>query len=232
MGVRLRGASVRGPGHVRDGLPNQDALMLRRWHQSWFAAVSDGMGSRPCAAAGAQAVCQAVRLVLRGLPFDADDETLSRAIDGQWRTLLAGRRIAPADAVATCLLAWGLADGRFRLAQLGDGLILGRPAPATGLWVRDGSGFGNQTTGLGLEVGASAWCFAQGRLAAPGDGLVLMTDGISEDLGPTDGLVTAVVRSLRGRGARSGRALLTRELNDWPTRHHQDDKSVAIAYRH
>lgn len=232
MGVRLRGASVRGPGHARGGLPNQDALMLRHWRRSWFAVVSDGMGSRPSASVGARAACQAARVAIRQLPFDVDDSTLVTAIDTHWQALLADRHIAPADAVATCLLAWGQADGRFRLAQLGDGLILGKPTPAHGVSVKGLQDFANETIGLGLAGGLPDWRFAQGQLSAPGDALLLMTDGISEDLGPTDGLVPSVVRALRRRGARAANALLSRELNDWPTRHHQDDKTIAIAYRH
>jgi hypothetical protein len=58
-----------------------------------------------------------------------------------------------------------------------------------------------------------------------------MTDGIADDLGNTDGLVSMLARELRNRGARSARVALTRDLTDWPTAHHSDDKSVAIIYR-
>ncbi len=46
-GWRSFGASVRGPGHVSSGLPNQDAWSrtLRSWGE--VVVVSDGVGSRP-----------------------------------------------------------------------------------------------------------------------------------------------------------------------------------------
>jgi len=92
-------------------------------------------------------------------------------------------------------------------------------------------GFCNETQGLGLPCSFADWRCAYGRLAKPGDALVLMTDGISNDLGHTDGMVQAVVHSLRNRGVRSARTALTRELKEWPTPYHGDDKTIAVIYR-
>ncbi len=230
MGVRLRAASVAGPGHVHEGLPNQDAVLIRHG-RDWLAVVSDGMGSHRHARLGARATCWAARQAVREQPFDGDDRDLIRALYRHWLARLVSSRVMPADAVATCLLAWGQADGRFRLLQLGDGLILGRPVPAEGLAGRAAGAFGNETTGLGLSRHYSDWRSARGRLLNRGDALLLMTDGISEDLGRTDGLVAAVVASMRGKGARAARAALSRALDAWPTPCHSDDKTVALVYR-
>ncbi|MBS0602400.1 MAG: protein phosphatase 2C domain-containing protein [Proteobacteria bacterium] len=231
MGLRLRAATVRGPGHIADGLPNQDAVLIRHGRRDWLAVVADGMGSRRQAALGARAACTAVRRAVREQSFDSDDHTLIRAVYSHWLDHLAQRRVLPADAVTTCLFAWGLPDGRFRLLQLGDGLILGHPEPVHGLVQRPGGVFSNETTGLGLSRRYADWHGRRGRLDRRGDGLLLMSDGLSEDLVRTDGLVLAVIASLRGRGARSARAALGRELHAWPTPGHSDDKSLAVIYR-
>jgi hypothetical protein len=168
---------------------------------------------------------------VRELPFDSDDPEWVGLIQRLWLERISEMQVIPEDAVTTCLLAWGQIDGRFRLAQLGDGLILGFPEPAEGLNSRSVSGFGNETTGLGLSCQVGDWSFCRGAFRQPGDGLILMTDGISDDLGTTDGLIQSVIRDLRGKGARAARAALTRELEDWPTPYHGDDKSIAVIYR-
>ena len=231
MGVRLRAASVRGPGHRKDGLPNQDAVAIRHRHGYWLAVVSDGMGSRKRAADGARAVCHAAHRAVREQLFDGEDCDLIHSIYRHWLLRLTALQVEPNDAVATCLMAWGVPDGRFRLLQLGDGLILGVPEPTHGLVIRDEGGFCNDTTGLGLSRQLGDWRCAHGRLAQRGDGLALMTDGISDDLGRVEGFMHALVLSLRNRGARSAKAALTRELRDWPTPHHTDDKTIAVIYR-
>ena len=43
MGLRLRAATVRGPGHLADGLPNQDAVLIR--HGREIARQAGAMGA-------------------------------------------------------------------------------------------------------------------------------------------------------------------------------------------
>lgn len=205
--------------------------MIRHYSGGWFGAVCDGMGSRSRADIGARAGCWAGWQSVRNLSFDSGDSEWVGLIQRFWLKRISEFQVAPDDAVTTCLLVWGQVDGRFRLAQLGDGLILGFPEPAEGLISRDVAGFSNETTGLGSSCRIRDWSFYRGTLRQPGDGLVLMTDGISDDLESTDGLVQSVISDLRGRGIRAARAALARELDDWPTPHHGDDKSIAVVYQ-
>ena len=232
MPFRLHASSVTGHGHLDAGLPNQDAVATHQSSKGWLVVVSDGMGSRPLSHFGSRAVCNAARSMIGEKSFDDTDEALTQYLEQAWRACLARWRVLPDQAVATCLLAWGMADGRFRLLQLGDGLIIGQPKPLTGLVTRDPAGFGNETTGLGLAVGLADWHCERGHLQAPGDGLVLMTDGISDDLEHTDGFVSATIGDLRRRSIRSAKATLTRGLRAWPVPGHTDDKSIALVYRH
>ncbi len=54
------GASVLGPSHITEGLPNQDAWMS--FHHTWGdgIVVSDGVGSKPFSNFGSDAGCLAV----------------------------------------------------------------------------------------------------------------------------------------------------------------------------
>lgn len=231
MGIRLRAASVIGPAHAKAGLPNQDAVLIRQGRWGWLAVVSDGMGSRSRADIGARTLCRSAWQSVRQLPFDCSNEVWVDTLYRRWLARLDELQIAPNDAITTCLLAWGLPDGRFRLAQLGDGLILGDPTPSKGLTSRNISSFSNLTLGLGLSKSIEDWQFNEGRLIKPGDGLILMTDGIADDLGNTDGLVQTLIMDMRHRGARAARAMLVRDLSNWPTARHSDDKTIALIFR-
>ena len=54
------GISVRGPGHVRACLPNQDAFHVDSYKWGDVAVVSDGVGSCPTSEHGSSAACRAV----------------------------------------------------------------------------------------------------------------------------------------------------------------------------
>lgn len=223
--------TVTGPVHRQARVKNQDALLLRNSRRLWAAVVSDGMGSRPHARLGALAACRAAWETVRELSFDADDRVVIHGVYSTWLKIVRRQGVSPADAGATCLVAWGMPGGEFRVLQLGDGLVVARPELAQPLVGRGQSGFSNETTGLGLARHYADWQCTHGLLSEPGDGLLLMTDGISEDLERTEGLVAAVTASVRGVGVRAGKMRLKHELEQWPTPRHGDDKTVAVVFR-
>ena len=117
------GASARGPEHVRTGIPNQDAWMIRRFRDGIAVAVSDGLGSCGHADVGARAACVAVGEAA-GIHFQHAPADLTRMpvlVQHLWRLLLAGHD--PADCSATCLFVAARDGAGTVLAQLGDGLI-------------------------------------------------------------------------------------------------------------
>lgn len=225
----LRTASVRGPGHIASGLPNQDSSLIRTWGKSWLAVVSDGMGSRPLSHIGSRLACKAVLLATRQCAFDTPDRDLIECVYQNWLKLLDG--ITPNDAVATCLIAWGQISGECRLLQLGDGMVFCHNKTLGQLSQKPENNFGNETTGLGISRTFSDWSCLNTVLTHSGEGLVLVTDGISDDIENPEQFAPAVIASLRGKGARYGKRWMTRELENWPTPHHTDDKSIAVIYR-
>ena len=139
------------------------------------------------------------------------------------------------DACATtCLLAAALPDGRLVMAQLGDGmLMLKRPGGiAIVLAPNRDNGFANETTGLGLATSLNQWHWHIETGVAAGTSLLLLSDGIAEDLLPetlTDfpDFVRQEYVSL-DRGKR-GRKLVS-DLRRWPVPRHGDDKTLAFMW--
>lgn len=222
-------ASVCGPGHIQDGLPNQDAVLIRRWRYSWLVVVSDGMGSRPRAKEGSYHGCRAVVEAVRQCSFGCSDKTLIETLYRCWLQRLG--TVLPNDAVATVLIAWGHVDGRIRLLQLGDGVVLYPLGTGYAEMTSEGNRFSNETTGLGISRRYSDWQCHQLVITEPGQGVALMTDGISDDLEQLETFVPWLITQLHHKGLRYSRRWLCRALEAWPTPGHSDDKTLALIYR-
>lgn len=222
-------ASVCGPRHQRLGEPNQDAVLRRLWRDRWLLVVSDGLGSRRYARRGAQLACQSVCSTLARATFDIRDRDLIQALYQEWLMRLGA--IQPGDAAATCLIAWGTRSGEVRLFQLGDGVILYQSEEFGCLSPRSEYQFVNETTGLGISRRLSDWQTARINLAAPGQGVALMTDGLSDDLINEHLLLQELQPVLTRKSPRLVKRWLERQLIDWDTPNHSDDKSIALIYR-
>lgn len=187
------------------------------------------MGSRPLSDIGSRLACQAVLAATRQCSFDTPNRDLILCIYKNWLHTLGN--VTPNDAVATCLVAWGLASGECRLLQLGDGMISCHGETSEQLSHRSENGFANETTGLGISRRISDWQCRTVKLHRPGQGIVLTTDGISDDIDDTAGFTEAIITRLRGKGIRYSKRWMTRELENWPTPKHTDDKTIAVIYR-
>ncbi len=235
--LRAAGACVTGPAHLSQGQDGQDALALRGWRGGWIAAVADGLGSRANSGTGARLAVQAAQQVARQWPLQA----------GAWRDLPA-REVAAdiyrrwlvtlpwadkSSAATTLLLLVCDAAGHARVWQIGDGLVLCRIKGQVRMITPERTGFGNQTRALGVHRAWSDWHTASFRLDEPGDLVMLITDGVADDL-PVPmlgGFVTAVHCELLQRSRRQGRRWLTHELTHWATPLHADDKTVAVVFK-
>ena len=222
----LTGASVIGPGHVLEGLPNQDAFLNRQSSGGFLSVVCDGMGSKPHSHLGSRLACRAIHDVIRSADFLIDSQSLVESIYGHWLTLLDG--LPQKDAVTTCLICWGNASGSIRYFQLGDGRIV---APVQ-LFEGGDSYFSNETTGLGVSASFSDWRTGKFELDR-GQCIAVMTDGISDDLelGCENDLLAALIRSLKGKSPRRGKKTLAVDLHEWPTPNHLDDKTISVIVR-
>ncbi|ACN14584.1 conserved hypothetical protein [Desulforapulum autotrophicum HRM2] len=228
MGLRIFSASVRGVGHIIDNIPNQDAVLTRQWEHGWLAVVSDGMGSRKKSDIGSQCVCKAALNVLKDASFDTPDRDLVLMIYQRWLNNLGS--INPNDAVATCLIAWGQSAGQTRLFQLGDGALIFHGQEQGQLSCRHGHAFSNETTGLGISRRYSDWITKEVLLGNNGQGVALMTDGISEDLVLPDLFVPYMIKTMGRMSRRRGKKWIRKQLENWPTPGHTDDKTLAVIF--
>ena len=221
----LTGASVTGPGHLRERMPNQDAYLNRRMRGGFIAVVCDGMGSRPFSGFGAKCACRVSRNILASANFSIDSRSLITTIRDGWLNALGD--IDPNDAATTCLICWGNSIGEVRYFQLGDGRII-----APEMEYSERVSFTNETTGLGVSHTLDAWTEGAVTLAR-GQGIVMMTDGISEDLeeGSEQAMLKSLLRLAKYQGPRRAKKSIVRELNDWPTPSHLDDKTISIIVR-
>jgi len=225
------GASVRGPGHVASGEPNQDAWAS--FHRVWGdgIVISDGVGSKPFSHIGSDAACFAAQYAAHACHDDAaiDPASLFQSIMTLWLASVAP--LEPRDCAATCLFAFRLRD-KLHVGMLGDGLaaVVRADGSVVSLVEDKAQGFSNITTALSPHVTAQDWRY----LALPADeysAVLLCTDGVSDDLENVDGFVTGLVEAYRPLAAVSASRHVRTMLESWPTPRHSDDKTLACLCR-
>lgn len=225
------GASVIGPRHLDLGEPNQDAMTLTGCRNGWIAAVADGLGSRARSDLGARRACLVAKRILRVPPIGFDLTATLPLVHQRWREAIVPTK--PRDAATTLLFARVTAEGAVQAAQLGDGLVLVRCGGEFRCVTPERTAYGNQTWALESAYLEDKWSTAQGRLTKRGDGVVLMTDGVADDLEPAQlaEFFDALYQDLSNRNRRTGRRWLQSELSDWATPLHSDDKTLVAIFR-
>ncbi|ANI12795.1 protein phosphatase 2C domain-containing protein [Pseudomonas aeruginosa] len=228
MRLLAGGASVRGPAHQLDGTPNQDALCVSGLRGGWCIAVADGLGSRPLSHLGSRKVVQLFRQLARQRQ-DMPRGTVAPVLRDAWLVHFGD---CYRDHETTCLWARVDASGRGVAGQVGDGLLLVRSQGVFTALTERRQGFGNQTTTL-AQADSQDGCSVDLVLSLPGDGVLLMTDGISDDLIPEqlEPFFDAIYQRQLRCSKRRMRQWLTRELHGWSTPRHGDDKTIAGIFR-
>ena len=225
------GASVIGPRHLDLEEPNQDAMVLVGCRGGWVTAVADGLGSRVSSDLGARSACQVTRRILRATTSSFDLPATLPLVHQHW--LNAINPITPRDAATTLLLARVTDQGELHAAQLGDGFLLVKCSGKFRLVTPERTAYGNQTWALESMHLQEKWNCTMGQFTEPGDGVVLMTDGVADDLDPAHlaDFFDALYQDLSTRNRRRGRRWLQSELNDWATPLHSDDKTLVAIFR-
>lgn len=226
------GASVRGPGHVATGKPNQDAWAS--FHHVWGdgIVISDGLGSKPFSDFGSDAACIAVACAANAYRNEIQigcDFLLNR-IHTNWLSQIVP--LEPRDCAATCLFAFRLGDGAIHLGMLGDGLISAVKVDGSIVELSEDKsrGFSNITTALSPNASAKDWQY----LSLPEEecaAILLCTDGVSDDLDNVDGFVKGFIGAHCALAAVSANRHVREMLENWPTPKHSDDKTIACLYR-
>lgn len=227
------GSSVRGRSHIQQNRPNEDAWMGTTGSFGTAIVVSDGMGSKPNARIGSQMACRAVKDALKpwAKSENAPTATLLRLVHLFW-----GLRILPAreeDSVATCLFAVVIPSGELTIAQLGDGIAAIRHGDGSlEILQSERQGFTNQTTGLGIAKTTKNWTVITKPSLSPNSAVLLATDGIADDLvGDRIGdFIHTLITDFGAMVPLERRYALHRELRNWATPKHLDDKTLAVLW--
>lgn len=230
---KLLTASVRGPGHVKDDKPNQDSAFVGFVGKFLLVMVCDGLGSHSHSDYGAKILCglfpECFLEWSKYRPNKIDD--LLRLLQSRW--LIRVRSQGVDTCGCTCQLAILNPKGKGWIAQLGDGMTLVRHEGSIGKFTEEKEGYANETIAMGEVNLQPFWRKSKVDLSASGDRLLIMTDGISEDILPqAEEKFIQTFDLFFGTSRSKGQDSLKKELTDWPTPHHLDDKTiVAIEYR-
>lgn len=227
------GASVRGPTHVRSGLPNQDAWAIRCSNLAFSGVVADGLGSTEMGHVGARAACTAglatSSLIARlGILPSVKTVATLRAI---WHQIVESR--GSDQCASTCLFAYLDPTFKLFLSQVGDGILAIRRQDGSVVTLeREASAFQNMTQTIST-VGANAWLMSNSLTLNEGDTLFMATDGIADDIESHRlGEFIHYLGSTYFEMQPKKRALeVRRALIGWPTPHHSDDKTFVLARR-
>jgi serine/threonine protein phosphatase PrpC len=226
------GASVRGPEHRRERKPNQDAWLSRLARGTALAVVCDGLGSRPHSQLGSRAACRAVADAVRHWEVvpDAPPELLLRLVHALWNVRI--HQIGREDCATTCLFAAVTKDRRLLLAQLGDGLVMLKTPAGTTTLEPPGERFGNATTGLGIVSDVREWRLHFEPTFSGAASILLATDGVADDLLPEKraDFLSFLITQNGPRPVSARTRAIAKQLSDWPTPRHRDDKTVAVLW--
>lgn len=224
--------SVTGPSHIEAGEACQDASGVRGWRGGWIACVADGLGSRSQSGIGAEyAVRVALQVLRRESHHQNEMRDLATRIYRAWLSAVGPDRAN--DSATTLLIAACNAQGHVRSWQLGDGMVLVQSQGQVRVLTPPRNGFGNETRAMGIDKAWSAWSTHEFVLSQPGDQVILMTDGLADDLDDRSlhNFPQALHRNLSGLSRRKAKRWLTGELTHWCTPGHSDDKSVALIFK-
>ena len=226
------GASVRGPFHAHQGVPNQDAWLRTEGRFGSLIVVCDGLGSRLHSRLGARAACLAVReAVSRWYNNDLPPVSyLAHLVEVFWRLRI--HPIEPMDAATTCILALACPDGTWVVGGVGDGLaaVMENGQRVVRVIGDRREAWGNETMALGMSIDARAWELVVLPPSVGERAAVLATDGVADDIIPEKlgYFCRWLIDDFRHLEPHHRWSRLVLELRNWPTPKHLDDKTVAV----
>jgi hypothetical protein len=226
------GASVRGPGHIATGTPNQDAWSSFHHILVDGIVISDGVGSKPLSNFGSDAACCAVEYAALafGDKTEINLDFLFNRIKDNWLSLIGS--LEPRDCSATCLFAFRLGDGAIHLGMLGDGLVAAVKSDGSVVSLSDDKsrGFSNITAALSPNVSTKHWRHLS-LMEKDCTAILLCTDGVADDLDNVDGFVKEFIDAHCSLAAVRANQHIREMLENWPTPKHSDDKTIACLCR-
>ena len=232
--VEFFGTSMKGPLHRAQRLANQDAWIGRRGSFGSLIVVCDGVGTKPHSSKGARMACLAAVDAVRkwSRACNAPTAYLAHLIEVLWRIRISP--LEPRDCATTCLLALRRDNGTWVVGGVGDGIAVTQSGQDEMQWVIGSTrqGFSNETEAMGFERTIKPWRFRTFDEDRNSRVVLLATDGISDDLiqeRATEFISWLI--SMHSMGAKTPQSnVLRRQLCNWPTKNHTDDKTLAVLF--
>jgi serine/threonine protein phosphatase PrpC len=228
------GASIIGPMHIKNGIPNQDSWKARQYKWGNVLVVSDGLGSKPHSDHGSKAACLAVFEAAKTYQNNrqAKIPDILRLIHANWLVKVAP--FSPSDCSATCLFAIQI-DEQITLGRLGDGLIAVYGESEKDCFIlsdKKQDSFSNYTYSLHHEFKPNQWETVTIDSSSC-KAILLCTDGISDDLLPESEIkfTQEFVDEYRNIAPNMRAYKLKSMLSNWPVPCHSDDKTIAVLYK-
>lgn len=245
--IRYYTANMAGPYHLDNGLPCQDSFYITRDNNGVvYASAADGLGSESNSDDGSRIASQkscdyCMEHYKSGMHFSEVKKIMNNAFVNAYKAVLEEAQTAgnSPDEYDTTLCMVIFDDGHVFYGQSGDSGILalmksGEYVPLT-TQQRDEDGYV-----FPLCSGPSMWVF--GEVEAPVSSVMLMTDGVWEQICPPllrnhDVKINVALASRfmdrHETSLRSVKALeeaASRYLENYPRRLLDDDKTIVVIY--
>lgn len=217
--------------------PNKDKLqdavgVFKRKNYNLFI-VADGVGSAKHSDFGAEMTIQAGKKAIeewRKLKRQ-DVKVLIQLIHFYWNLLIRDSEYEKKDCLSTCLFFYlDKSDNRIVLGQLGDGLIFFESK--IGIINLKSTDDYNFTKALGSSKSYDDWNVRDFHLDDVSFSLLMTSDGVSEDLveNKEKVFINTLIKEISKLKKNKRNLYLKKLLENWPTKFHNDDKSICVAW--
>lgn len=226
----ITGASIIGPAHIRQHMPNQDAFKFCNYRYGCVMAVADGVGSDRYSHFGSKAVVQAVHeafcAYVRG---DINRTQITKSIYRYYISILKKRYQLAAS--TTCLFAAYIFNQGLYLGLIGDGIICGSINSQPFVMQKTSDAFANIVKPLSPQRPNPTWTtkyIPEHRLNSIR--LMLATDGVSEDILPNkeSDFASYLIDYVNSWRAKDRQIKLLNILENWETPKSLDDKTIVL----
>ena len=224
----LEAGSVIGRNHVLAGLPNQDAVCVKRFEYGNILVVADGVGSDSHSELASQAAVEAVIDVFSMMATEGiEEEDIAEYLCNLFTKHLQEKYDKYAS--TTCVFCAHLFEIGVFLGQIGDGICCGYQNGDSFVLSEKNADFANIVEALSPNCSPALWKLYRMNSTKTLE-LMIATDGIADDILPgKEAAFAHHLISIFESSAIDGRnSNLLDMLRNWETPQSFDDKSIVL----
>ncbi len=215
------GVSQKGPSHLINQTPNQDAYKVKSFYWGMVGVVCDGLGSKQYSHIGSKALVKAV--VKASDLFDFENSNIEQfepLVKSLWEKKIYPYSISDCS---TTLLFTIIKHNTIYIGRVGDGIICILGGDNT-IIEESKDSFTNYTTAFGRDENIKWKIFNLENV----DSIVICSDGISEDIqrGKIFDFCEKYVLKYKEEKKKRRKKEIKSWLKKWPVKGHSDDKTI------